>query len=74
MKWKTSINIPEGWAAEAADDGGYPQNERRPQPSGGDAGSYIIYKLSGKGVDITVDYFVADSAKTIWGFFFKRFE
>ena len=31
----------------------------------GDAGSYIIYKLSGKRVDITVDYFIADSAKTI---------
>src|SRR5208283_6094422 len=31
----------------------------------GGAGSYIIYKLNGKGVDITVDYFVADSTKTI---------
>ena len=40
----------------------------------GDAGSYIIYKLSGKGVDITVDYFVADSAKTIGVSVFKRFE
>ena len=31
----------------------------------GSAGSYIIYKLSGKGSEITVDYFVADSTKTI---------
>jgi hypothetical protein len=31
----------------------------------GSAGSYIIYQLSGKGSEITVDYFVADSTKTI---------
>ena len=31
----------------------------------GDAGSYIIYKLDGAGVNVTVDYFVADSMKTI---------
>jgi len=38
--------------------------EDRSRLAGG-AGSYIIYKLNGKGVDITVDYFVADSTKTI---------
>jgi mannan endo-1,4-beta-mannosidase len=31
----------------------------------GDAGSYIVYKLPGKGMGITVDYFVADSTKKI---------
>lgn len=31
----------------------------------GDAGSYIVYKLPGKGMRITVDYFVADSTKKI---------
>jgi hypothetical protein len=31
----------------------------------GSAGSYIIYKLSGKGSEIAVDYFAADSTKTI---------
>jgi hypothetical protein len=38
--------------------------EDRSRLAGG-AGSYIIYKLSGKGSEITVDYFVADSTKTI---------
>jgi hypothetical protein len=31
----------------------------------GDAGSYIVYKLPGRGMGITVDYFVADSTKKI---------
>lgn len=31
----------------------------------GDPGSYIVYKLPGKGMGITVDYFVADSTKKI---------
>jgi len=38
--------------------------EDRSRLAGG-AGSYIIYKLNGKGSEITVDYFAADSTKTI---------
>lgn len=29
----------------------------------GDSGSYIIYKLPGKGVEVTVEYFVADTSR-----------
>ncbi len=38
--------------------------EDRSRLAGG-SGSYIIYKLDGKGVEVDVDYFVADSAKSI---------
>jgi hypothetical protein len=31
----------------------------------GETGSYIIYKFPGKGIEVKVDYFVADSSKKV---------
>jgi hypothetical protein len=31
----------------------------------GDSASYIVYKLAGRGVDVVVDYFVADTGRHI---------